>query len=192
MKKKLLTLLFLFLVTHINGQDNKDISSIIKEQMNVLHNVDSILLEHLPSTFHDYVLLWGEADSPLSDYPSVVEHLSHSQQIDYNRFIERIVDISVGASPGVDHIYYLQSVTKTLVEYNLRQVVVCLNKKSKEENLQFWSFVFGGIEDCASVAKKNHIIHRTQRLKSHTFIGYLYIETIDSGYQEAIRYIEHH
>lgn len=191
MKRFYLVLPFLFLVIHSNGQENKDVVSTIQEQMKALQKADSILLEYLPSTFHDYELLWGKADSPLSNYPSVVEHLSHSQQIDYNRFIERIVDISVGASPGVDHINYLQNVTEYLVEYYPRQIVACLNKKTKKENTQFWSFVFGGIEERASSAKKDQILYRIQRLKKYKF-RYLYNETIDCGYQDAIRYLEHH
>lgn len=113
----------LFLAINTNGQENTEAVFAIREQIGIIHCADSILLECLPSTFEDYVLLWGEFDSPLYNYPSVVEHLSYSQQIDYNRFIERVIDISVGASPGVDHINNLQSVSKYLVEYYLRRVV---------------------------------------------------------------------
>ena len=192
MRKTIILSSLLFLAINTNGQENKDVAFAIREQIGIIHYADSILLECLPATFEDYVLLWGELDSPLNNYPSVVEHLSHSQQIDYNRFIERVIDISVGASPGVDHINNLQSVSKYLVEFYLRRVVDCLNKKTEQENLQFWSFIFGGIEEISPVIEKDRIIRRTKRLKNYKFIGYRYIETIDSGYYAAVRYQEPH
>ena len=83
MKNKVLLSSLLFIAISANGQEIKDAAFAIIEQIGIIHRADSILLENLPSTFDEYVLLWGELDSPLYDYPSVVEHLSHSQQIDY-------------------------------------------------------------------------------------------------------------
>lgn len=192
MKNKVLLSSLLFIAISANGQEIKDAAFAIIEQIGIIHRADSILLENLPSTFDEYVLLWGELDSPLYDYPSVVEHLSHSQQIDYKRFVERVIDISVGASPGVDHINDLQRVSHYLVEYYLRRVVDCLNMKTKQENLQFWSFFFGGIEDISPVIEKDRVIRRTKQMKNKTFVGYIYIETIELGYNAALHYQEPH
>lgn len=150
------------------------------------------MLENMPSTFQEYLELCGDIDTPLYDYPSFVKHLAHSQQIDYDVFIKKMVDISVGATPGVDHVNDLKNVPQNLVENNLRQVVSCLNKKSLEENTQFWSFVFGGIEDREPVEYKDSIKGRLKKLTPNTFSGYVYFDTVDAGYERSARYVVHH
>lgn len=62
----------------------------------------------------------------------------------------------------------------------------------EQENLQFWSFIFGGIEEISPVFEKDLIIRRTKLLKNNKFIGYRYIKTIESGYNAAPRYQEPH
>jgi hypothetical protein len=174
------------------GQNKQDKAAAIAKQFSVIREADEIMLKNLPSTFQEYLELCGDIETPLNDYPSFVEHLAHSQQIDHDLFIKKIVDISVGATPGVDHVNYLNSVTQELVENNLRQVVVCLNKKSLEENTQFWSFIFGGIEQRESVEYKDRIKNRLKKLTSYKFSGYDYFDTVDAGYERSARYIVHH
>ena len=166
MKRAITTIILVLLAMSIWGQNKQDKAAAIAKQFSVIREADEIMLKNLPSTFQEYLELCGDIDTPLNDYPSFVEHLAHSQQIDHDLFIKKIVDISVGATPGVDHVNYLNSVTQELVENNLRQVVVCLNKKSLEENTQFWSFIFGGIEQRESVEYKDRIKNRLKKLTS--------------------------
>ena len=192
MKRAITTIILVLLAMSIWGQNKQDKAAAIAKQFSVIREADEIMLKNLPSTFQEYLELCGDIDIPLNDYPSFVEHLAHSQQIDHDLFIKKIVDISVGATPGVDHVNYLNSVTQELVENNLRQVVVCLNKKSLEENTQFWSFIFGGIEQRESVEYKDRIKNRLKKLTSYKFSGYDYIDTVDEGYERSARYIVHH
>ena len=192
MKRAITTIILVLLAMSIWGQNKQDKAAAIAKQFSVIREADEIMLKNLPSTFQDYLELCGDIDTPLNDYPSFVEHLAHSQQIDHDLFIKKIVDISVGATPGVDHVNYLNSVTQELVENNLRQVVVCLNKKSLEENTQFWSFIFGGIEQRESVEYKDRIKNRLKKLTSYKFSGYDYIDTVDEGYLRSAQYIVHH
>jgi hypothetical protein len=192
MKRAITTIILVLLAMSIWGQNKQDKAAAIAKQFSVIREADEIMLKNLPSTFQEYLELCGDIDTPLNDYPSFVEHLAHSQQIDHDLFIKKIVDISVGATPGVDHVNYLNSVTQELVENNLRQVVVCLNKKSLEENTQFWSFIFGGIEQRESVEYKDRIKNRLKKLTSYKFSGYDYFDTVDAGYERSARYIVHH
>ena len=192
MERAITTVILALLAVSTWGQNQHDKAAAIAEQFSVIRKADEIMLKNLPSTFQEYLELCGDIDSPLSDYPSFVEHLAHSQQIDRIIFIEKIVDISVGATPGVDHVNSLKDVAQRLVENDLRQVVVCLNKKTLEENTQFWSFVFGGIENRESIEFKDRIQSRLKKLTSYKFSGYDYIDTVDEGYLRSAQYFVHH
>ena len=192
MKRAITTVILVLLASSLWGQNKQDKAVAIVKLFSVIREADEIMLKNMPSTFQEYLELCGDIDTLLYDYPSFVEHLAHSQQIDYGLFIKKIVDISVGATPGVDHVNYLKDVTQNLVENNLRQVVICLNKKSLEKNTQFWSFVFGGIEDREPIEYRDRIKSRLKKLASNKFSGYEYFDTVDDGYRRSAQYIVHH
>ena len=183
----------------VYGQDVRQKADITKAQIDILHKVDSLLLEGLPGDFYEYVALYGE-NGPLESSVSVLEHLYHSELIDRNLFVKKVVDIAVGASPGVDHINYLQSVVNALIDNNLSLVVSMLNEKDSPENTRFWAFVFGGIECRAEPGRKDAIKKSIRQLSRIRFDNsgrpldtvYRFPETIERGYNESEKFLVHH
>lgn len=94
--------------------------------------------------------------------------------------------------PRADHVFSLQTVAKSLVENDLRRVAIALNKKTKQENILFWSFLFGGFEERSPLDNKERIIRRLKRFNTNGTDGYRFIETVSVGYDASIQFITKH
>ncbi len=160
----------------------KEKAAILMEQLEILHRVDSIMLDNLPSTFEEYLLLWDTPACPLYNQESIIEHLSYSHSIDYPLFVKKIVDISVEAKTGVDHVYCLKDVAMRLVEGRLQDVIIFLNGKTLEENLNFWTFVFSSLHDYPSEEYIATLSNRVKRIHSPR---YIFPEALEQGYDNS-------
>ena len=192
MKHYFVTTLLVLLTLLACKRTEQNHKSVFVKQLEAIRVADSVLLYNLPSTFQDYYALCGAIDSPLYNYPDIIEHLLHSQQIDYELFIKRVTDISVQAFPDVDHIGFLKDAMTSLLNSNLDLVVCHLNSKTSSENIHFWSFIFGGCEGQAQIEEKEEIKKRVYKLRTWNNPGYEFINTIDTGYIESAKYIIQH
>lgn len=144
---------------------------------------DSLLFETVPSNYTDFGLMCAEIETRI--YRKVHKTtnagelllglLYNSKQINRDAFINKITDLSSSAYlPSSEAGISLQRVIRELLKEDPCSIVICLNKKTKEENEQFWSFVYYGVNE-QEKSLKNRMILRSIRNQ----IDYLYIDIMN-------------
>lgn len=158
-------------------------AEIVYNELTSKQRNDSLLFETVPSNYTDFGLMCAEIETRF--YRKVHKTtnagelllglLYNSKQINRDAFINKITDLSSTAYlPSSEAGISLQRVIRELLKEDPCSIVICLNKKAKEENEQFWSFVYYGVNE-QEKSLKNRMILRSIRNQ----IDYLYIDIMN-------------
>ena len=158
-------------------------AEIVYNELTSKQRNDSLLFETVPSNYTDFGLMCAEIETRF--YRKVHKTtnagelllglLYNSKQINRDAFINKITDLSSSAYlPSSEAGISLQRVIRELLKEDPCSIVICLNKKTKEENEQFWSFVYYGVNE-QEKSLKNRMILRSIGNQ----IDYLYIDIMN-------------
>lgn len=181
MKTKTIIALTLSLWCPVLFAQNTTKGEILIEQLNCLQKVDSVLLDYLPTSFVEYYELCGDVDSPLYDKEDILHRLNSSQTIDKHVLIKKVVLLCIGGVPDVDHIAILHKYAIQYVRMYSKDVISILNMLPKSENVLFWRFLFGDIENRS--IEYGEVVKIIDRLIG---ISYSYSSTVKEGYKTSI------